>query len=223
MKLKIIFLLIFIASSCKSKEYIINNVLKDKNQWVIEQQPGGTVNFQDQKIEIIDSNGCTIWLNKKIEGNIKIQYQVTLIENGGPHDRVSDNNCFWMATDPNSPEDFFKNSANRTGKFYDYNTLNLYYVGYGGHNNTKTRFRRYDGNFDRPLLPEHDLSENRFLITPNKTIQVEIVVKNNITSYSRDGEIVFEFYDPEPYKSGYFGFRTVNSHMIIEKFKVSKI
>ena len=141
----------------------------------------------------------------------------------GLYDRVSDNNCFWMATDPTSPEDFFKNANQRTGKFYDYNTLHLYYVGNGGHNNTKTRFRRYDGNFERPLLPEHDLSDEKFLITANKKMHIEIIVKDSTTSYSRDGEVIFQINDPNPYTKGYFGFRTVNNHMIIENFKVIKI
>jgi hypothetical protein len=223
MKLKIIFLLIFIASSCNSKKYIINNVLRDKNQWVIEQQPGGIVTFKKNKIEITDANGCTIWLKKKLHGNIKIEYDVTVIDKGGSRDRVSDNNCFWMATDPSSPNDFFKNSANRTGKFYDYNKLELYYVGNGGHDNSKTRFRRYDGNFERPLLPEHDLSDKKFLIIANKKIHVEIIVNNNVISYSLNGDLVFLIDDPKPYTEGHFGFRTVNNHMIIQNFRVKKI
>lgn len=207
--------------SCKTnKDIIIENVLGDKTKWVVEQQPGGIVNFQNNTMEIIDNNGCTVWFNNQLNGNINIEYDVTVIDNNGPHDRVSDNNCFWMASDPNSPNDFFKNTSKRAGKFSNYNTLKLYYVGYGGHNNTKTRFRKYDGNFDRPLLPEHDLSDKKFLITANKKTHIQIIVYKNIITFSRDGETVFTINDKNPYKKGYFGFRTVNNHMIIENFKV---
>jgi len=96
-------------------------------------------------------------------------------------------------------------------------------VGYGGHHNSKTRFRRYNGNIERPLLPEHDLSDKKFMITANKKMHIEIVVKENYTSYSRDGEIIFEINDAYPYTNGYFGFRTVNNHMLIENFKVSQL
>lgn len=154
---------------------------------------------------------------------LKITYDITIIDEGESNDRVSDMNCFWMANDPKNPDDFFKESTNRAGHFPNYHHLKLYYVGYGGHNNTKTRFRRYNGNINRPLLPEHDLSDKNFMITPNKKMSIEIIVKDNYTSYIRDHEIIFTIYDAEPYHKGYFGFRTVNNRMEIENFKVLKI
>ena len=33
----------------------------------------------------------------------------------------------------------------RNGEFKNYNTLDLYYVGYGGNDNGTTRFREYHG------------------------------------------------------------------------------
>lgn len=224
-KIKRIAVLIFnslLFLSCRSGEILlVDHVLGNKKSWVIEQQTTGIVNFEDNKIEIIDANGCTIWYKNQLEGHIKIAYDVTVIDAGGPFDRVSDVNCFWMATDPKNTNDFFKNSKVRAGKFSNYHALQLYYVGYGGHDNTKTRFRKYDGNIERPLLPEHDLSDKKFLITANKKMHVEIVVNNNLNSYSKDGEVIFKINDPKPYKRGYFGFRTVNNHMIIENFKVT--
>ncbi|GAA4304612.1 hypothetical protein GCM10023163_28950 [Aestuariibaculum suncheonense] len=210
-------------NSCSSKKIIHDNVLKDKSNWVIEQQPGGEVLFGNKSIEVIDAKGCTIWFKNKLKGAIKIQYDITIIDKGGIYDRVSDMNCFWMATDPHNPQNFFKESRQRAGYFPNYHHLKLYYVGYGGHHNTKTRFRRYNGDINRPLLPEHDLSDEKFMIIPNKTVQIEIIVKDNYTSYSREGEKIFEIVDSEPYKSGYFGFRTVNNHMKIENFKVTQL
>ena len=76
-----------------------------------------------------------------------IQYEATVVSAGGPNDRVSDLNSFWMATDPRTPEDLF--AHDRSGKFAEYNLLDMYYVGLGGNGNTTTRFRRYIGDDNR--------------------------------------------------------------------------
>ena len=190
---------------------------------LINQQPNGTATFKNNTLEIVDAKGCTVWFKNKLKRNIKIEYDVTIIDNGGKYDRVSDMNCLWMANDHKNPDDFFKASKERAGRFPNYHHFTGYYVGYGGHHNTKTRFRRYNGNVNRPLLPEHDLSDKKFMIIANKKKHIEIVVKDNFTSYSRNGEIIYKVNDAEPYKSGYFGFRTVNNHMLIENFKVIQL
>jgi hypothetical protein len=215
----LLILVLFISCKQDSKIPEGKNLYASKN-WVIEQQPGGKVAFENNQLEITDAKGCTVWLKHKLKAPITIQYDATVISNGGPFDRVSDLNCFWMAKDPKSPTDFFKNSKKRAGKFSNYNSLTQYYVGYGGHNNTKTRFRRYNGDENRPLLAEHDLSEKKFMIVPNKKTRIVLKVRNNIVSYSRDGEIIFTLTDTEPYASGYFGIRTVNNHMKIENLKI---
>ncbi|MBA6154044.1 DUF6250 domain-containing protein [Gelidibacter maritimus] len=202
---------------------IYDDVLKDPSQWVVEQQPGGETKFVDGSIEVVDVKGCTIWFKHQLEAPVKISYDITIIDEGGPYDRVSDMNCLWMATDPKHPNDFFAESEERAGHFPNYHHFTGYYVGYGGHHNGQTRFRRYNGNVDRPLLPEHDLSDPKFLITANKKMHIEIIVKDGMTSYSRDGEVIYKVDDPDPYTQGYFGFRTVNNHMTIENFKVERI
>ena len=61
------------------------------------------------------------------------------------------------------------------------------------------------------------------MITANKKMHIEIIVKDNFTSYSRDGEIIYKVDDSEPYTKGYFGFRTVENHMRIENFEVERL
>lgn len=222
---KIIFFSLLVHfNSCKTNEQVIyKDVLSNTSNWIIEQQPKGTVTVANGKMEIIDAKGCTVWFKNKLEGNIKIEYDITNIDNNGTYDRVSDMNCFWMANDPRNPENFFKESEHRAGHFPNYHHLKLYYVGYGGHNHSKTRFRRYDGNIDRPLLPEHDLTDKKFMIVANKKMHIEILVKDNYTSYKRDGDIIFEINDENPYTSGYFGFRTVENHMKIENLQIIQL
>lgn len=193
------------------------------DNWLVEQMPEGTVMVKDGKMEIDDVAGCTVWFKEKLQGSIVIEYDVFLIQNGGANDRVSDLNCFWMATDPINPSDLFANSANRGGKFSNYDALQLYYMGVGGNFNKTTRFRRYVGNGERPLLPEHDLKDSKFMLEPNKTYHIKIVAHNGLIQYFRDDVMLVDFVDANPYTSGYFGLRTVNNHMTVDNFKVYQI
>lgn len=183
--------------------------------WSIEQLAGGTVRFTPSAIEIEDAEGCTVWLREKLTAPFEISYEVTAIGRGGPHDRVSDVNCFWLASDPKSPE---RLPLGRTGRFSDYDSLQLYYVGMGGNNNTTTRFRRYIGDGTKPLLPDHDRVDPAMLLTPNHAYQIRITAANGVTEYWRDGERIFSFRDPAPLQSGWFALRTVRSHLVIRNF-----
>ncbi len=180
--------------------------------WVVEQLPGGTTRFTGDAIEIEDAEGCTLWLRDKLTAPLEISYEVTVVARGGPHDRVSDVNCFWLASDPKAPEQI---PAGRTGRFADYDSLRLYYVGMGGNNNTTTRFRRYLGDGTKPLLPNHDRTDPASLLTPNRTYRIRITAADGVTEYWRDGERLFSFQDPSPLRAGWFAIRTVSSHLVI--------
>ena len=195
---------------------------KMKN-WKVEQMPGGKVFINNKKMEIDDAAGCTVWYTKKLSGPIMIEYDAFVIKNGGVNDRVSDLNCFWMANDPDYPTDLFRKSDFRGGKFPNYDYLKLYYVGLGGHNNTKTRFRRYEGGGERPILPEYDLSAQEFLITPNVTYRIRLVAYDGFIQYYRNNKLIFTFVDTDAYTSGYFGIRTVNNHMTIDNLKIYQL
>jgi len=114
-------------------------------------------------------------------------------------------------------------NTTRGGSFKNYHSLRLYYVGYGANNNTTTRFRRYPGDGSRPCLPEHDLTEKKFLHKANQTIKISIITDGNKIQYLRNGEIIFDFEDPNPFKEGWFGFRTVRNHMQIDNFKIHRL
>lgn len=193
----------------------------DLSQWVVEQQPGGTVRVHDGALEIEDSAGCTVWFRPKLTAPVVITYEVTLITAGGPHDRLSDLNCFWMASDPRRPGDLFAEGHGRNGLFATYDPLRTYYVGLGGNTNTTTRFRRYDGTGARPLLPGHERTAPEDLLTPGKTYAIRLeALPDGTVRYSVNGRLLFEWIDPQPLKEGWFGFRTVKSHQRIRHFKV---
>ena len=80
---------------------------KGLNQWVVEQRPGGTVTATNAVLEIHDVGGGTIWFKKKLSAPVAISFQATVVDEELPGDRVSDLNCFWMASDPEHPDNLF--------------------------------------------------------------------------------------------------------------------
>lgn len=206
----------FIATAAPARD-----AATDHAQWSVEQMPGGRVRFADDRMEIESSGGTTVWWRTPLAAPIEISYRAEVVMAGGPHDRLSDLNCFWMAQDPTQAPGALP--AGRSGKFSDYDNLRTYYVGYGGNENTTTRFRRYDGSGARPLLPEHDLRDAKFLLQPNHAYAIRIVVLSDQTEFWRDGERLFVFRDAAPLTSGYFAIRTVRSHLRISDFHLTPL
>jgi len=197
----------------------------NSNDWIAELQAesGNFVGINNGALEIDVPKGATVWYKHKLEGDILIEYKACVVDKDGPNDRVSDLNCFWMASDPRNTDDLFDSPRKASGKFHDYDTLQLYYVGMGGHNNTKTRFRRYDGKGNKPLLQGHDLSDKTDLIFPNKTCEIRLITMGNQVQFFRDGKLIYDFIDESPYTKGWFGIRTIENHMTIDDFKVYRI
>lgn len=192
--------------------------------WILElQDEASIVEVKNGKLDINVPKGATIWYQQKLKGNILIEYDAIVIDQNGPNDRVSDLNCFWMAMDARNRKDIFNSPRKPSGMFHDYDTLQLYYVGMGGHNNTKTRFRRYDGKGGKPLLPEHDLIGDKVLLEANKSYTIKLIAMGNTVQFFRDDELIYDFKDENPYKKGWFGFRTINNHMSVDNFKVYRI
>lgn len=190
--------------------------------WRWELEKGGSVAVRDGSLEIDVPGGCTVWLKPMLSGPLMISYEATAIAAGGPNDRLSDLNCFWMARDARSPEDIFGHA--RTGQFADYDQLRCYYVGLGGNSNTTTRFRRYVGEKgNRPLRPEYDLTAPAFLLVPNVSQTIQLVAAGSFIAFYRDGRLLFSYEDPQPYPSGWFAFRTVTSHLKVKNFRVQRL
>lgn len=185
--------------------------------WVVEQRPGGSVVIAGGRMLINDAAGCTVWFREALVAPVTIRYRAKVSSAG----RVSDLNCFWMASDPARPDDLFGPGHTRTGKFGTYDTLRTYYVGYGGNTNSTTRFRRYDGSGARPLRAEHDLTSPEFLLQPDHVYDIMLVAgADGRIQYIRDGEVLFDWTDPAPLRRGWFGFRTVWSRIEITDFQV---
>ena len=74
------FLLVILCCGCNSEKTIYKDVLNSSENWIVEQQPKGISTFTNNTLEVIDAKGCTIWFKNKLKGNIKIQYDITIID-----------------------------------------------------------------------------------------------------------------------------------------------
>jgi hypothetical protein len=195
------------------------------DSWLVEMEKPGSVTARDGVLDIDVPAGVTVWFRHELDGPVMIQYEATVVSAGGPNDRVSDLNSFWMAANPATPKDLFAHQ--RSGKFAEYNSLDMYYVGLGGNGNTTTRFRRYIGDLiERPLLPRNDISvaqQPRLGIFANKTQTITLIADGQLIQYWRDGAKIFEMIDPQPYTRGWFGLRTTKNHMQIRHLRIVRL
>lgn len=218
-------LIIGIFSSCTRQNTVKNRIFTEDfhgilnaKKWIaeIEPLPNSRVFTQDNKLVLDTKGGVTVWYNQGLTGNYEILFKRKVVVANGKNDRLSDLNVFWLAQSPDN-----SNLFTRTGKFEDYDSLNMYYVGMGGNTNATTRFRKYEANVQRKLLAEKN--EAKYLLKPNHEYQIKIVVKDKTTSFWVDGEMIFQATDEYFPSQSYFGFRSTYSHQEIWDFKVVRI
>ncbi len=225
---------LFAAASCGESNKALELELLSPGEgehanWVAEDHSKKmTAVVEDGSMEIVTPKGLTLWYDEPLEGDYQISYSVKFIMEGGEFDRLSDLNCFWAASDPEFPKDIYERSIWRNGEFEKYNTLNLFYVGYGGNHNSTTRFREYRAEFKdqgrdavKPVLKEYNNPENR--LKPNEWMSVVITVKDGRTSYSMNGVELFSMDIAEGRGDGYFGLRLLQNHTIFKDFSIKSL
>lgn len=194
--------------------------------WTIESEsPDYRLSFLGDTVEIVSPKGMTLWRNEKMSGDVTIEYDACIMDEGKEGDRLSDLNCFWMASDKQCPDDIFARKSWRNGVFVNCYSLQLYYLGYGGNSNKTTRFRRYDGDetaikevAKRPaILVEYTDAEH--LNRPNQWRHIKLTAHNGRVCYYIDGERLVDYRDPQPLTEGWFGFRTTWSRVRLTNFR----
>lgn len=208
------------------------------NHWRIEaESPQTQVMLQDDTLDLIAPKGLSLWWDEPMQAPCSIAYRACVVMEGGPFDRLSDLNCFWMATLPspvqrsmfNVPRSTSPLSAisQRGGRFVESYRLQCYYLGFGGNYNSTTRFRRYDGDtlaindpaHRPPILKEY--TDSAHLLQPNHWYAVRIeVTADGRTRYYIDDELLVDYLDPSPLPYGWFAFRTTWSHTRLTAFRI---
>ena len=187
---------------------------KITDNWIIEksQAEDGVCSVVNGQMQLNSEGGVTVWYKHELKGNILIEYDRTVVMEGGNHDRLSDLNQFWMATDPANKV------FTRKGDFREYDTLQMYYVGMGGNYNTTTRMRRYDGKGTLQIVGEY--TDSAHLLKPNKKYHILIKVENGTSTFAVDGETYFSYKDDKPLNSGWFAIRSTKSRQLIDNIKI---
>lgn len=195
--------------------------LSAKKQWIVEAEKEGYVTWsKDSVADIHAPGGLTLWNTRRMTGNVVIEYEARIVSDG----RVSDLNCFWMASDPKA-KDVFVNAKERGGKFINSYALSLYYMGYGGNYNATTRFRCYRGDargvtdaaYRPPILREY--TDSGHMIKGDHWYAIRLEVIDGRVRYIIDGECLVDYADPTPLTEGFFGFRTTLAHAQLRNFR----
>jgi len=197
--------------------------------WTVESEDCSSfVAFKRNEIDIVAPKGLTLWCNEEMSGNTIIEYEACIVTSGelapGIPERLSDLNCFWMASEPNGTS-VLKNQKKRYGKFINQYALQLYYMGFGGNYNSTTRFRRYNGDtrgIDSALYRPRILKEytdSAHLLKPNHWYKIRLEQIDGRVRYIIDDECLVDYLDPHPLTRGHFGFRTTLAHAKIRNFR----
>ena len=223
----LLFLFITLGMNMNAQDNQVSglNARQFHKYWKVESEsPDYKVTFIGDTAEIVSPKGLTLWRKEKMNGRVTIEYDAcVVVEKEG--DRLSDLNCFWMASDPTYPDNIWKREKWRNGIFLNCYSLQLYYMGYGGNYNSTTRFRRYDGNeagiADPKIRPAiwKEYTDADHLLKANHWYHIKITNEDNRVSYYIDGERLVDFRDAEPLTEGWFGFRTTLSRTRITNFR----
>ena len=223
----LLFLFITLGMNMNAQDNQVSglNARQFHKYWKVESEsPDYKVTFIGDTAEIVSPKGLTLWRKEKMNGRVTIEYDAcVVVEKEG--DRLSDLNCFWMASDPTYPDNIWKREKWRNGIFLNCYSLQLYYMGYGGNYNSTTRFRRYDGNeagiADPKIRPAiwKEYTDADHLLKANHWYHIKITNEDNRISYYIDGKQLVDFRDAEPLTEGWFGFRTTLSRTRITNFR----
>jgi hypothetical protein len=191
------------------------------DRWTIEAEQPAKVSAHDGTLDIDTPAGITLWFEHRLDGAVQIEFEARAVSAGGVNDQVSDLNAFWMANNADGKLPVY--ARKRSGKFADYDDLTTYYVGLGGNRNTTSRFRRYVGEpGNRPLLPQHDLTDKTAMLVPNQWQKITLIANGSHIEFRRDAQPMFRLEDKAPYTSGWFALRTTWSHFEIRHFRVRR-
>lgn len=224
---------------------LVQQVSAQSTHWRIEAESAQTRVLQrGDTLDITSPQGLSLWWDEPIEAPCTIEYKACVVVEGGPCDRLSDLNCFWMASEgvgeaPQRSEGAIQAAVSplrgivqRGGRFSESYRLQCYYVGFGGNHNTTTRLRRYEADTLGITDPQHrpaiirEYTDAAHLLRPNHWYAVRLEVKLESSgarvSYTIDGERLFDYLDPHPILRGWFAFRTTWSHTRLTAFRVTK-
>ena len=170
--------------------------------WKVESEsPDYKVSFSGDTCEILSPKGLTLWRKEKMSGNVTIEYDACVAVEGKPGDRLSDLNCFWMASDPKA-SDIWKRMNWRNGVFrkllqpfsciiWDMEETTIPPLASVVMTAMKPGLQMK--RCAPAILKEYKDQNN--LLTANKWYHIKIQNTDNRIRYYIDGKLLVDFYD----------------------------
>jgi hypothetical protein len=220
----IICLLVVLSSSGQNFSEPFSKENFDKFWYIESESDYYSYCFIHDTLEIRSPKGLTLWFRQKLNSNIVIDYDACIMKEY-ENDRLSDLNCFWLATDP-MYDDIWHRAKWRSGIFNRCYSLQCYYLGFGGNNNTTTRFRKYNGDFssfeDHKRKPAViiEFNDESHLLKANHWYHIHIESEGKKVIYMIDNQTIVEYEDSKPLRSGWFGFRTTHTRARMANFDI---
>ena len=193
------------------------------SQWHIEAEQPGRISAANGVLDIDVPAGVTLWFKPRLEGPLTIEFEATAVDEGGPNDKVSDLNVFWMANNTDGRQPVFARARSGAVRRVQRSADVL-------------RRPRRQSQHDDALSPLHrrpgapaacalatTLRTTQYMLVPNKPQTIRLVANGKVIEYWRDGTRIFHMEDAAPYENGWFALRTTFSHLRIEHLRIRRL
>ena len=95
--------LIFVLLSMTAQAQSALDSRQFKKYWHVESEsPDYRLTFRGDTCEILAPKGLTLWRKQKLHEDQTVEYDACVMDEGKEGDRLSDLNCFFLASDPHA-------------------------------------------------------------------------------------------------------------------------
>ncbi|MCF6268980.1 MAG: YesU family protein [Melioribacteraceae bacterium] len=176
--------------------------------------------WMDASPEVDGESGVgTIWLNQEFSGDLKVEFDVNIIESKGDKNNI---NFFFLYSDTTGKPLYDSRDRRVEGRYSTYHKMNGYiftYLAGGTPDTARFRFRNCPG-FN--LLQENFAYHCR----KNRVYHIEITKISNRLTFAVDGEIYIDYRETSNnpiHSQGIMGFRTYRTELWWDNFKITKL
>ncbi|MGE4565257.1 MAG: DUF1961 family protein [Victivallaceae bacterium] len=196
---------------------------KDNGQWYRE--GGRSVEFKDGRL-VIDADApdkktgivATVWNRQRFAGDLQIDVDVCVESSLTNTNNI--NFFFYYTVPPDNADPLLTTDQRQDGNYSAYHKLNGYIVTFLNSPENKdaarVRIRRCPGF---KLLKETYAGENK----QGTVYRLTITRRGDKIAFSVDGKQLLEATDPEPFKDGYFGFRTFQTKLWFDNLVIRRL
>ena len=211
----------------------LDNQQAFESNWVIQMNNQGDferyARINEQKLEVLDPSGCTIWFREKLSGPVCITYKVIVSSEKDTGNIICprDINSFWMAGETGNLENIL-DTKKYGGNFPAYHGMQGYYASIGGGtvtvNNRTVRMRIYPrvkNNLETEHLALISQDDNPGLkIIPEKEYKIQLTAFYDLIQFIVNEQLVYEIKYNMPITATTDNTQFYNSFYSPEKYPV---